>query len=361
LLAGLVVLIATDRLVMRSSEPWSWAHQRLSHDRTMDYWISLAQMRRWRFARERDDRTRVVALGSSRAAAAFVPDKVSISETEWVHATTLGRPGIDPFVLRSMVDGVVALDPDVVVLYISEFDTHRAMFLIPRSTDPDLPSLVELLRYTSPDYCWDERHKLLQILAGGILETYHHRDVLLAAGLGSFSEFEMGARGLDGPAPPAPARRFGSHRFADWHSTSFAERVAEIEASHGREIPLAEFGQLYEMLRGEQVRAQESMIESAIERFGGAGVQVLIFETPLNPLGAALSQAGLRDDFLAFARRMERTHDSWFIPLERSGPFGPEQFADLTHLNFEAAVRTTRLVLERIHQELPDVSDPSTR
>jgi hypothetical protein len=352
MLAALVVLFATDRLLMSSPELWTRVHHRLSLEDAMNFWISLTEMRRTRFAGEHDDRTRVIALGSSRAAASFLSENISDDDKEWVHATNLGRPGVDPFVLRSMVDGVVALEPDVVVLYLSEFDTHRAIFMIPEATDADLPSLIELLRYTGPVHGWNERRKLLQILAGGVMQTYHHRNMLLAAGLGRVGEFEMAERGLDTTTPLPPAHRFGFHRTPDRQAKWFVELVAEVEAKHGSELEVAQFTQLHEVVRGEQVRVQEALIETAIERFRRSGVEVLIFESPLNPLGAPLWDADLREDFLAFARRMVRTHGAWFLPLEQSGPFGHEDFADLTHLDFEGGLLATRQVLERIRREM---------
>jgi hypothetical protein len=107
-------------------------------------------------------------------------------------------------------------------------------------------------------------------------------------------------------------------------------------------------GTVGEITRGPHVAVQRGSAR-AIER--AAGVRVAIVE-PAASAAVDLYDPALRQEFLAFVRRLHDELGVAFVPLEALPPFGESDFADLVHVGREGVPKLSHGLVKGLREAL---------
>ena len=101
-------------------------------------------------------------------------------------------------------------------------------------------------------------------------------------------------------------------------------------------------GTMQEITAGAHVAVQMHLYRRALEVLREAGLEVVLVEGVLHPAARDLYDTGLRQEFVAFARRLEADLGVRFIPLEQMPRFAESDFYDLIHTTRRGAAKITR-------------------
>src|SRR5262245_28043497 len=294
---------------------------------------------------------RVVAMGNSRALDGLQlgspPDSMCLAEL--LHAP------ISPLELRLFAREAVRHRVDLLVMMLSEFDTHRPVRVVPRAGFADLRATCAIalgsalgLSGWSPAFLLDKRVGFERLALASAFDAYRYRDVLDRAALDAWLGFRPDG---DGRLPSLV-----SH---DLEEDEPASPIPDLDAVRARFGPLPRaFPDSYvPLLRGIRIgpyaRANEGLVEDAVLILRAAGCEVLLVEGPLHPVSYELyDHAGTRADFLDFVHALEREHGVHFLALEESGPFPASDFADPLHLAKRRGQELGALVLQRAEEIL---------
>jgi len=307
----------------------------------------------------------------------------------------LTHPGITPLVLRTSAEGLVASDPALVVLLVSEFDTHHPLILVPAASFGSFPAVLDLLAATGPAWGFAHRVEIERLALASLLRAYRWRTVLRAGGLdrcvgfpcldpryvrridltwfGGRPQFRPEWQGVVMRLDPAERAALfeelerrgdpgeeggGADRFGrpDWTrepdpwitDEAFEERISALDARFGRVLPYTVYAHLRDLALRDYAGVQKRLVERTVEVLRGAGIEVLLVDGPVHPEGEAFFDPAVRRDFLAFVERLRREHGVRFLSLADDAPFGAHEFRDLSHLNVTGARRLTRAVLEEV-------------
>lgn len=303
---------------------------------------------------------RVLVMGNSRAYDGFqfedVPERFALAEL--LHAP------ISPLELRLFAREAAAHRADLLIVMLSEFDTHRPVRVVPRAGFADLraTAAIALASLTgrpgwSPRFLLEKRVGLERLALAAVFDAYRYRDALDRAWLDEKLGFE--------PDPAGRLPRLVERELEDADETS--GDIPDLEAAR------ALFGQAFQgrfpdsyipLLRGIRsgpyVAATESLIEGAVAILRAADCEVLIVEGPLYPASYQLyDHAATRAEFLALARRLEREHGVHMLLLEDSGPYAEGDFADPLHLLKRRGLQLGALTLQRAAQILDARHSPA--
>lgn len=346
-LLALFVVLLLDHFALGVHGPWAAVAARIpAGDHDIDGGVALDQLAWAALDDPSDGRPRAVIVGSSRAAAGLVPDLLDPAQRDALRWLRMAHPGIEPFQVRSLAGPLADAHPELVVLLLSEFDTHRPFRLVPRANGEDLSAVVELVRRLPASVDWSQRDSLLRFTLGALWRPYRLREVFGAAGLAewrSFARMPGTARGerpewplaLDGGAPRPLAPRDAARVLE-----VIREDMPTIDAQ-GEQVR-NQLGSHQAITRGPHADVQMAFVGSAVGILRGAGVRVLLVEGPLCPFPVPLYDLATRDEFRAFARDLARDDGTLFLSTDASGPFAPEDFRDPTHLGTSGATRLTR-------------------
>ncbi len=348
-------MLLLDRCVVGGALSWEALAARVEPTRMGE--VGSAEDRRLlaELAARPPARPRVAVLGSSRGEAAFHPEWLPETELPPGSVLRFVHPGLRPFELRSLVEALLPLEPDAAVFLLSEFETHTPLELRPELSSGSLAAVADLLRAGGARFAWQERVGLARLALAGLLRGYRDRAILGAAGLERLRRFPLDAR----LAPPEAS--------LDWLLAPAERRPVppalqrRVEAAAARFLPAGsafavavEMRQLRALSRGPHQRIQEALLQWAVERLLAAGSAVVLFEAPLFPGAAPLRDPTFRDDFLAFARSLEREPGVRFVPLEAGPRYEPGEFSDLTHLARPGAEKLTRALLGAVREALAE-------
>lgn len=211
---------------------------------------------------------RVVVLGSGRAEQSLLPVGLNTALAGQAEATLLGQVGANPHDVAALAGGLAGVPCEVVLLGLSEFETHR-------------PSQAIAARARSPS------ESRVLTLAGGRTEED------LAALI----------------------TRVGM-TFPD-----LSEATRRDELIH-----------LLSLSRGEHVSSRQSLLRAAVERLAEAGASVIVVELPLHPLSRQYYDVTLREEALSFFAELAMDFDVTVVTEEMSGPFAKSDFASLTRV-----------------------------
>jgi len=289
---------------------------------------------------------RVFLVGSSQADSAFAPPAARPVDGPPLAFAKLAHAGIGPFEIRSLVDEVLAYRPAAVVLLLSEFDTHRPLYLRPGASFGSLSAVVDLVIEAGAPFAVAQRNALYRLTVAGLLNGYRYRDVLGRAGLDRLRRFELDVRLPGRPAPESDAVLAGAP--STLLSPAEVDRLLGQVAALPRLRSVAEANQIHSITRGEHARVQMGLLRRAVRILRAAGTQVVVVEGPLHPAATALYDTSIRSDFLAFARSLAAEEGVCFVPLEATEPFGPGDFWDLTHVHPAGAQRITQAALAAV-------------
>jgi hypothetical protein len=293
-----------------------------------------------------------VVLGSSRALFGYRPAQVGPEDGAPGPVFALKHPQLFPYEMLSYSTELTRLGPAEVVFLVSEFDTHRPLEFVSGSGSASLSALAFLIGELPRGISWRERTMLARLGLEGIVDTYRYRRVLGVAGTDVLRTFRLGkqrrktGRGhqhkILGPGPPKDSDPEEIQQIADL--------LGEGSRKRGNRHLLISQLLLAPITPGEHADVQMALLEEAIRRLRGAGIEVIIVETPLSPLAEPIYDVGLRREFLSFAHSMVRAHGLRFVELDLANPYPARDFSDLVHLKPEGATRLTRTVHRAIHE-----------
>jgi len=238
------------------------------------------------FGREVGALAQVVVLGSGRVERAFLSAELNtvLAGQAEVMLRAHGGRGFDD--VAALGDRLGDEAVDVVILGLSEFETHRP------------------LAGTAAGAAWAEKQPVLK-LAGGRTE--------------SDLEALITRVGMTFPDLPEATRR-------------------------------DELIQLLSLSRGDHVSSREDQLRAAVEQLTEAGASVIVVELPLHPLSRQYDDATLREEALSFFAELAMDYDVTVVTEEMSGPFAKSDFASLTRVTDAGATKLShsaaRAVLE---------------
>ncbi len=352
----LALLLAIDRLAFGVTGTWAALSAR------DPYGVATSRLAMQEIRREPLDKPRVLAVGPSRMFEGF-SRQIASRRMPGVAFAKLTHPRFGAFVIRALVDDLLAMRPHAVVFLWSEIDTNRPLRLepVPGSSAASLAAVWDLLRWTDLRFAIDNRTTFYRLVASSAFDAYRYRKALGDAGLGDTRSFTIDAR----LKPPRPFPRiFGKIvlQGAEPKPVSRAERERIIESfgpeANRRFVDLSiDFAA--EITPGEHADLKRAFITRTVELLRGAGVEVIVVEGPLHPLAAELYDVRLREDFLAFMQRLTREHGVRFTPLEKLPRFEAEDFKDLLHVRASGTLKITGAILKALRPVLPPRAQPA--
>ena len=347
-----VAIVAIESTWPRSPNCWrSIADALPAGARDVDGGAALAELDLARLAIAPHTAPRVVFVGSSRAHEGFaLGERDARRHLAW-DVAEVTHPGIRPLQIASTAEAIADVDPDVVVVMLSAFDTHRAVELTPRAHGGHFAAVTELIAALDPLVAWEQRVVLERLALASLLPSYRHRHVLGAAFTDPLRD--GGSRRVQ-PAPP-PAVAGGGGRGLSPRQRD--EVFAAIDAAMPRvdvDAPalLAVLASHQAITIGPHSDVQCSLVRFAVSRWRARGADVLLVEGPLAPLPHPLHDPIADAQWLAFANELTADPGVHLLPLDQTGPFALDDFRDPTHLNQAGAARLTAAVRTRIDELL---------
>ncbi len=398
-LLSVVLVLAFDRLALSPQGPWEWIGARLGGE-PLETGV-VADRLELRRAESFDGRPLVVIAGSSRVQAGVEPGLLAAGELPEANFLRLAHPGITPLILRTMTDTILAREPALVVLLVSEFDTHHPLLLVPKASFGGLGAVVDLVRATGPAFAFERRTDVLRFTLAGLLASYRYRSVLDAAFGERWTDFSAYDPRYVAAIQPtwfggnpqfdrewqsalmrlAPAERdaffegleaarvadeaFGSeapgpYDRPDWSRAEapflidedFERAMVALDGELGSRMPYTIYAHLRDLALADYARVQKALVARTVETLVAGGTRVLLVDGPVHPGAAAFFDPAVRADFLAFARELARDAQVELLESEELETFAKWQFKDLSHLNRSGARQLTGAILGRVAELL---------
>jgi len=359
---AVIVVIAIDVLLFSSWGPWEALYPHVSVDDLLANGIARDRVQLQALAAVPEGKARVVVVGSSRAQVGYrfeFAEEVARGPLPF-HVARLVHAGMNIFAIRSLVDELVGYRPDVVVLLLSEFDTHRPLEPRVAGSFGSFSAVVDLASVAGAKLGLEARAQFYRLALATLLDAYRYRRVVEWAGARTLRIFPMGEQG--GPQVRTSSQSVFPYTAGE-PSTLDARRARqlgeEIErrfSGKTRTSVLWETQRVRTITRGDHAEIQMRLVRGAVERLRAAGAEVIIVEGALSPLAAEYYDPTIRDDFVAFARGLARESGARFVPLKVSATYREEEFADLSHLNPEGSRKLTGVILQAVYEVLEERS-----
>ncbi len=351
-LAGLLTLalvLAVDAVVLGVRGPWPALHQRVEGAVPKGIVNDRLQFRRLLDAP--DSQRRAIVVGSSRANAGFNRPE---ARPDLIFGK-IAHAGLGVFQIRSLADEALDFDTDVMAIVLSEFDLNSPVTINPQANFGSLSATRDLFAEVGTATSFEHRLTFYRLAMTALLNSYRFRRVLHSAFADDFRRFELDKR-LSRKGSSSPLRPLVSGGQRKSLTSQDKERIkAEIQERFphltARAVRLV-FQQIHRITRGPHFEIKAGLLRRAIKRLSEAGVKVVIAEAPVHPLAEEIYDPTIRMEFLTLASSLEKQFGTRFIPLESSGPFEPEEFKDLTHLNHRGARKLTRAILGVVDEVL---------
>ena len=354
LLAVLIVLLL-DRTLLGPSGAWDWNLMRAEKLTFRSIYAGvLADRRALKAARAIDAaETKVFVVGSSRADQAFLAVLAEAAMPE-SHFFKLTHTLMDPFATRATVGELLAAGADVVVLPLSEIETHRPLRIepLPATSVADPWTAIELGRAAGLRFSWDNRSSFQRILVAKLLNGYRFRDVVGRALLNPLRDFDPPERLLGrrmpemrGDAVMGNPMRGNLEREVIWQLASQLPPRLERKS---RQLPW-----FAEVQRGLHAKLQMDLVASTVDALVEAGVRVVVLDCPSHPIGASVQQEGARERFVEFAQGLVRPGSVRLIMRDELPALRDEHFRDLLHLSQSGATIATGHIVEAVRALLP--------
>jgi hypothetical protein len=355
-LLALAVVLLLDRSVFQSQAVWTWLDSRLLSSHLLEQGLTQDRIALLD-VQDGNDAPRIVLVGSSRMNRGFRPDEMPSDSIPRAHFIKLAHPQFFPFEMRSATDDILAASPRVVVLALSELETHTRLKLVPGSSFGSGDAVLDLIREAGPGFAFENRVMLRRIALEGAFETYHDRGVLDAAIFAPLHRFERNARLKPSRHPDRSLTFLGGER-KEIDFGELNEIVADFDArfpGRGSIIKRAQFGLVRSISAGAHADINLALLRRSVETLRDNGAQVILVEPPIYPGAQVLYDGSTRDEFLRFSESLVREHGIVFVPLEAQPVYLNEDFGDLTHLDQTGALKFTRVVLDAIRAALLDL------
>jgi len=304
-------------------------------------------------ARAEPGKWRVVVIGSSRAGAGYDPLTLAEGDASFstLHIAKAAIASLQPYAMRTLSSRLGRGDADEVVLFLSEFDTHRPVYLVPSVGFGGTDAWLDFARLTGFEFGWKHREPMLRLAAAALSNTYRHRDVIQTLGRNYAPRLATPAIVRDSAATPAGYQNALAGEFpvdAILPAAEFARVSGEIRSQLAKPVAQGPFTQIRSISWGDHVDVQKSLVTRSIRRFLANDIRVMIVEPPLHPLAERLYDTRTRTDFRRFAHELANDSRVQFLGLEGMAAFRAQEFSDLTHLNVTGAKRYTRRIIDQL-------------
>ena len=310
----------------------------------------------WVHSKPGESERPVFVVGSSRVEHGFKVDAVPKLGLSRERLVKLAHPQFFPFEMRAAAERIASYQPAVVVLALSELETHSPIDLQPGASFGDVRAVIDLVRAMGPGFAFEHRKPLTRIALMSWFDTYHYRGVLEKAGLGNFRSFRSARRPLE-----AFLSSVGSNEEVEdsGDEASIADIVAELDRDFpgpGSIADRLQFATIRSIALGEHAQANLALTRRTVEILIRAGSRVVLVEPPIYPRARALYDAGAREEFVRFARTLSEHESVTFVSLDQNSEYALQDFNDLTHLNRQGANTFTLALLEVIADELASIA-----
>ena len=352
-----LIVVAVDSWVLGMNGPWEEFMELIPRGR-VEKELAYDQLAMRTVREAMPERLGVFLLGSSRAQSGFQMQFADAATRQEVAFGKITHAAVGPFGIRSVSDELLGIGPDAIVIFASEFDTHRPVWITPQVSFGSFSAIWDLATEAGVKFSFNHRVALYRLTAACVLKSYRYRDVLAVSVLNRFRRFELDER--FGKPRDAEGQYFRAGRVLGGQEMRernelYRKMVARFPEDSAKYR--TEFRQLYSISRGSHSQIQENLLRRTVERFRHAGIQVVLAETPLHPIAPEIYDVTIREDFLRFASHLEDEFGVRFIPLEESGPYVLEDFNDLTHLMNTGSAKLSRAVIRSLQEVLE--LDPS--
>lgn len=349
-------MLLADQLLFGLSGPWRTISDFLPRGHPLERGIVSDRLALRELRDVGAEARSVVILGNSRARAVFRRAQARRVDPRTVHIE-LSHAGMDLYESLATAYRLEPFDVDVTVLVLSEIELHSPVYLKPWAGVGSWRALGDLLHHLEPSTLLERRRDLLGLAASASLAAYRDRRVIHAAAVDSWRRFPLDRLDrLDRPSPPAvadalkPLAPMPNLRLSDAERAELAARLAPLLPHLPPAGLRAQIYQLAGVAPGPHTRLNEAVLLDLVEALRGIGSEVLLVEAPIHPVAEEVYDRALREPFLDLAEGLATREGVHFMPLEETGPFGPNDFADLTHLarhRDQAAPRMARRIAER--------------
>lgn len=292
---------------------------------------------------------RVLVVGSSRAGLGFDRQLASEALPRTAFATIV-QAGLGPFEIRSYAEEMRAAHPDVVVFFLSEFETHRPLHLepIPGSSAASVAAVADLVAETGWGFAFRNRTTLSRIVVASMLSSYRFRDVLRHVGADRLRTFTIEPR-----LSRKPPRGYAVRPVAMWDGSPTVLPHSELRGIRerlggGSPAQLVALLMLRDVSPGRHATIQLDLLRRAIERLRASGVAVVIVETPVHPAAVVAVNPAARREFAEFALSLVKMYGIVFVPLEAQESFQDGDFIDLLHVNSIGARKLTSAMVRAL-------------
>ncbi len=349
-----VLLWLVAPLPLREVAVWEHLVSRAADAEAVYRGVAVDQLDLVRLDATPKTRPRVLVMGTSRAHRGFLTLRARRARPE-VEFTRIAHAMLDPFVIRSLVAELIAREPDLVVLFLSEFDTHRPLRIepIPTTSAASPLAFVEVAWGQGFDFSWRNRESFYRIVAAGATPLYRFRDQIGQAGLNDFRTFPLDGRLVERDRPlkmlatPALGRAARDRDLLSKLGPGLRARIRPELHPH-----FAQLTWFNDVRPGPHADEQMRIVERTVRRLARAGVRTAIIDTPLHPIAGPIQGAGARDEFLRFVERLHSVYGVVFVHESEMEPVDRMDFIDLLHVNEEGGWKLTRGVLKAVDRAL---------
>jgi hypothetical protein len=315
---------------------------------------ALDELAAARLATDEGGEPKVAFLSSSRGQRAWPLEELPADERPPWRVALMTHPGIQPLHMLLQADRLARLQPDVVVIMVSEFDTHRAVALVPHVLGDSPGAVGTLTSLLGPAVAWEHRQTLARFALASVLPSYRFRRVFGLAGLDRYRSFGrrtgQGQGGRWPEALPAGEPLSLTRRQLDRITDAVRESMPSVDVDSGQFT--SQLGTYQAITRGPHAQVQMEIVRRAVLRLVDAGIDVLLVEGPLATLPVELCDPMTRFEYRALAQELAAAPGVHLLTVEDSGPFALEAFRDLFHLDDEGAAQMTEATLAAVEDVL---------
>ncbi|MFT7462933.1 MAG: hypothetical protein ACI9EF_001275 [Pseudohongiellaceae bacterium] len=359
---AVLLVLATDRWVFADIGFWQRIEELVNSQVSLNSGVVRDRIALDAISHSDEERLQACVMGTSRARRGLLPYWITPRVQDRFDMFYIAHAGMQPFEIRSMVAELIESGVDVVVLSLSEFDTHRPLKITAATGAGSFAALFDFWRFTGLAAVRRSRLDVLRLCTSALLQSYRFRQVERSAGLSELLGFRrpgsgagpsgiglgyaIGADGLPGmPEQEGPGGYtvYGMawslfYRLAD----ELSERFPDLSLNARR----AELRQVVSIAKGVHAGVQMAFLRETADRLNEAGIDVLILELPIYPGVAGYYDTSTREEFLSFARELAQAELVHFVPLNDADPIPDELFVDLTHVTNKGSQRLSNTLVE---------------
>jgi len=297
-----------------------------------------------------------VVLGSSQVLRGIDLDLLGESFDDDLRFHLISYAGFGPFEARSIAEPLHRHHADLVILMVSEFDTHRTRTLAQVPLTARLPALWDLGQAAGWRWSYANRRLMLRMLSSSLLDLVRYRRVLRELYLGAF-DFELEPAVVVGGDPPLVLGRETDHKDVDLMAA-----VRDLEKRRpDLSLKLVRIKQVNSIAQGHHASVQMELIEKAVKVMTRGGIDVVLVEGPLLPWSRDLYEREARREFRRWVAKLAEGPGVTFVSEQELGRTRARDFADLTHLSEDGSLDFTKRLIPHLGVSVQRIQEDRSR